>query len=49
MGTFAYVEGYGAFQKKFSPLVVQRAMTLKKVRERVVLCPCCCSDVYAHM
>jgi len=29
MGTFAYVEGYGAFQKKFSPLVVQRAMTLK--------------------
>lgn len=27
---FAYVEGYGAFQKKFSPLVVQRAMTLKQ-------------------
>jgi len=30
MGLFAYVEGYGAFQKKFSPLVVQRAMTLKQ-------------------
>ena len=30
MGGFAYVEGYGAFQKKFSPLVVQRAMTLKQ-------------------
>ena len=29
MGIFAYVEGYGAFQKKFSPLVVERAMTLK--------------------
>ena len=29
MGVFAYVEGYGAFQKKFSPLVVERAMTLK--------------------
>ena len=28
MATFAYVEGYGAFQKKFSPLVVRRAMTL---------------------
>jgi len=25
---FAYVEGYGAFQKKFSPLVVRRAMSL---------------------
>ena len=25
---FAYVEGYKAFQCKFSPLVVQRAMTL---------------------
>ena len=30
MGIFAYVEGYGAFQKKFSPMVVQRAMTLKE-------------------
>ena len=30
MGIFAYVEGYGAFQKKFSPLVVERAMTLKQ-------------------
>lgn len=29
MTLFAYVEGYGAFQKKFSPLVVERAMTLK--------------------
>ena len=29
MGFFAYVEGYGAFQKKFSPMVVERAMTLK--------------------
>ena len=27
---FAYVEGYGAFQKKFSPLVVRRAMTLTR-------------------
>ena len=26
---FAYAEGYKAFQLKFSPLVVQRAMTLK--------------------
>lgn len=26
--TFAYVEGYGAFQKKFSPMVVRRALTL---------------------
>lgn len=26
---FAYVEGYKAFQKKFSPLVVVRAMSLK--------------------
>ena len=25
---FAYIEGYGAFQKKFSPMVVRRAMTL---------------------
>lgn len=30
MGFFAYVEGYGAFQKKFSPMVVERAMTLKQ-------------------
>ncbi len=30
MGLFAYVEGYGAFQKKFSPMVVERAMTLKQ-------------------
>ena len=27
---FAYVEGYGAFQKKFSPLVVRRAMSLSR-------------------
>lgn len=27
---FAYVEGYKAFQLKFSPLVVRRAMTLKE-------------------
>ena len=27
---FAYVEGYGAFQKKFSRLVVRRAMTLSR-------------------
>ena len=27
MAFFAYTEGYKAFQKKFSPLVVQRAMT----------------------
>ena len=28
MAFFAYTEGYKAFQCKFSPLVVQRAMTL---------------------
>ena len=28
VATFAYVEGYKAFQKKFSPLVVRRALTL---------------------
>lgn len=27
---FAYIEGYGAFQKKFSPMVVRRAMTLSR-------------------
>ena len=27
---FAYMEGYSAFQKKFSPLVVRRAMTLTR-------------------
>jgi len=27
---FAYIEGYKAFQMKFSPLVVRRAMTLSK-------------------
>mmetsp|Transcript_4924 Transcript_4924/g.7543 ORF Transcript_4924/g.7543 Transcript_4924/m.7543 type:complete len:157 (+) Transcript_4924:2046-2516(+) len=27
---FAYAEGYKAFQRKFSPLVVRRAMTLKE-------------------
>jgi hypothetical protein len=30
MAIFAYVEGYKAFQLKFSPLVVQRAMTLSR-------------------
>ena len=30
VATFAYVEGYGAFQKKFSPLVVRRALTLAR-------------------
>ena len=28
VATFAYVEGYRAFQTKFSPMVVRRAMTL---------------------
>lgn len=30
MAFFAYTEGYKAFQLKFSPLVVQRAMTLSR-------------------
>lgn len=30
MAMFAYAEGYKAFQLKFSPLVVQRAMTLSR-------------------
>eukprot|EP00322_Chrysochromulina_rotalis_P015231 CAMPEP_0115844300 /NCGR_PEP_ID=MMETSP0287-20121206/8760_1 /TAXON_ID=412157 /ORGANISM="Chrysochromulina rotalis, Strain UIO044" /LENGTH=218 /DNA_ID=CAMNT_0003298027 /DNA_START=14 /DNA_END=670 /DNA_ORIENTATION=+ len=29
IGLFSYVEGYQAFQNKFSPLVVERAMTLR--------------------
>jgi len=33
---FAYVEGYGAFQKKFSPMVVRRAMTLTRAGAGVV-------------
>jgi len=32
---FAYGEGYSAFQKKFSPLVVQRAMTLDGAKRPV--------------
>ena len=28
MALFAYMEGYKAFQKKFSPMVVRRALTL---------------------
>lgn len=28
----AYAEGYKGFQKKFSPMVVQRALTLDQVR-----------------
>ena len=30
MAVFAWAEGYNAFQRKFSPLVVRRAMTLKE-------------------
>jgi hypothetical protein len=30
MSLFAYYEGYKAFQQKFSPLLVQRAMTLSR-------------------
>jgi len=37
MAGFAYVEGYGAFQKKFSPLVVRRAMTLNDAAHRSLL------------
>lgn len=33
---FAYAEGYKAFQLKFSPLVVRRAMTLKQPAATVV-------------
>ena len=36
MAFFAYTEGYKAFQKKFSPLVVQRAMTLREEGTPVV-------------